>query len=306
MNTLERIMVGLDLSEMDDTLIRYAAFLCSQTPVEKVYFIHVEKSLELPQQMDAIEKSGLAADESLCQLLEAKVLPHFEPISQVKVEVQVVEGNPLKELLHWSKIKEVDMVLVGRKLRLRGSGVLPHMLLRNGRVSVLFVPEHAVPVLRRIVVSIDFSEYARVALEHVLHTVIRKPGIEVMCLYIYHVPTGYITLGIPHEEFEERMRGFAYEKFDRVLEQFPELGSRASLKLVKEDDTSNLGEQIVLEAKRARADMLAIGAKGKTAAALFVLGSVTEKILRYDSDIPLIVFKKGNEQLSYLDALIGE
>ncbi len=299
-------MVGLDLSEMDDTLIRYAAFLCTLIPIEKVYFIHVERSLDLPQElMQDLQRSGLPVDESLCQMLEAKVLPYFEQMPQVKAEVQVAEGDPLRTLLHWDKVKQIDVVLVGRKLRLRGSGVLSQKLLRTGKESVLFVPENAEPVMRRIVVSIDFSEYSMMALDHVLHSVVNTPGIEIICLHLYQVPTGYITLGIPHDEFEERMKGFAYEKFDRVLEQFPELGSRACLKLVKEESGSDIGEQIVLEAKRARADMLAIGAKGKTAAALFVIGSVTEKILRYDSDIPLLVFKKEEEQLGLIDAIIG-
>ncbi|MBD1396079.1 universal stress protein [Pontibacter sp. JH31] len=306
MNTLKRIMVGLDLSEMDDTLIRYTAFLCSISEIEKVYFIHAEKSLEIPTEVLEDMPNVIPADERLKVALEDKVRQYFGPDHRTQMAVQVVEGTPLKELLHWSKIKQIDMVLVGRKLRLRGSGVLAHKILRTGRMSVLFVPENAHPVLNHIVVSVDFSEYSLMALDRILHSALTRPEVQITCLHIYQVPTGYITLGMRYEDFDERMQGFARDKFEQVVARFPELGDRANLKLVKQGNDDDMGELIVVEAKREQADMLVIGAKGKSAAALFVLGSVTEKILRHNNDIPMIVYKKSNEAIGFLDALLSE
>jgi nucleotide-binding universal stress UspA family protein len=305
MNTLKRIMVGLDLSEMDDTLIRYTAYLCSISQIEKVYFIHAEKSLDIPAEIMESMPNGMPADEKLRGALEEKVHQYFGPESQARVEVQVVEGSPLKELLHWSKVKKIDMVLVGRKLHMRGSGVLAQKILRTGRMSVLFVPENVHPVLNHIVVSVDFSEYSLMALERMLDSALARPEVQITCLHAYQVPTGYITLGMSYEEFDERMKGFAVDKFEQVLQRFPELAERAKLKLVKQDNDDDMGELIVLEAKRARADLLVIGAKGKSAAALFVLGSVTEKILRHNDDIPMIVYKKAKEEIGFLDALLS-
>lgn len=307
MNTLKRIMVGLDLSQMDDTLIRYTAFLCSISEIEKVYFIHAEKSLDLPAElMQGVQQQGVPADERLRGALEEKISHLFRPERQVEVAVQVVEGSPLKELLHWSKVKQIDMVVAGRKLHLRGSGVLAQKILRSSRMSVLFVPENVEPRLNHIVVSVDFSEYSMMALDRILHSALARPEVQITCLNVYEVPTGYITLGISYEEFDKRMQGFAHDKFNQVLAHFPELQDRARLKLVKLENESDMGELIVLEAKRARADMLVIGAKGKSAAALFVLGSVTEKILRHNDDVAMIVYKKKKEELGFLDALLGE
>ncbi|MDX5422506.1 MAG: universal stress protein [Hymenobacteraceae bacterium] len=306
MNTLNRLMVGLDLTIMDETLINYAAFLAAELQIEKVYFIHVEKSLEVPNELlQNLQRENLPADETIRQAIEAKVFPAFERMPQVGVEVLVEEGSPLKELLHWSKVKQVDMMLVGRKLRLRGSGVLAQKLLRTGRVGVLFVPEtYDRPNLQRVVVSTDFSEYSEMALDRVLHSALAKPEIRVICLHVYQVPTGYRTLGISYEDFDKRMRGFAEEKFNNLMKRFPELGDRAELMLVRQEDEDEIGELVVMESKRARADMLVVGAKGMSAAALFVLGSVTEKILRHDMDIPLMIFKKKDEEIGFLDALL--
>lgn len=298
-------MVGLDLTPMDATLIPYAAFLCAELKVEKVYFIHVEKSLELPTELlQGLERTDVPADEGIHNMIMSKVGPAFRDVP-TEVEVLIEEGTPLKELLHWSKVKQVDLMLVGRKLRLRGSGVLAQKILRTGRVGVLFVPETFEPRLRQIVVSVDFSKYSEMALDRVLHSALAKPDIHVVCLHVYQVPTGYRTLGMTYESFDERMRGFAQEKYNNLLSRFPELQERAELKLVRQDDEADIGELVVLEAKRSRADLLVIGAKGMSAAALFVIGSVTEKILRYDMDIPLMVFKNKDEQIGFLDALLN-
>jgi nucleotide-binding universal stress UspA family protein len=292
---------------MDDTLIKYAAFLCAELQVKEVCFIHVEKSLEMPGELlQSMLREKLSAVEGVRLMISEKLKPVFDQLPGVDVELKVEEGNPLKELLHWAKLKDADLLLVGRKLRMRGSGVLAQKILRTGRLSVLFVPETFEPRLRRIVVSMDFSKYSEMALERVLHSTLSKPDVQLVCLHVYQVPTGYITLGMSYEEFDERMRGFAQEKYNQLLAHFPELKDRAELLMVRQQEQDDTGELVVMEAKRARADLLVIGAKGLSAAALFVLGSITEKVLRHDSDIPLLVFKNKDEELGFLDALLSK
>lgn len=299
-------MVGLDLTEMDDNLIQYTAFLSEQPAVEKVIFIHTEKTIEVPDELiESFTRRNQPADSSVKSMIEAKVLPYFENLPHVQVEVKVIEGTPVRELLSLSKEQKIDLIIVGRKIHLRGSGILPQKLLRSGRVSVLFISENAEPVLNCMVVSIDFSDYSMMALNQMLHSALNRRNVEIICLHIYEVPSGYITLGKSFEEFDERMQGFARIKFDQVLADFPELRDRASLKLVRKENEDDIGELIVVQAKKEKADILVIGAKGKSAAALFIMGSVTEKILRHNDSIPLIVFKKKNEELGFLDALLS-
>ncbi|PRY15596.1 nucleotide-binding universal stress UspA family protein [Pontibacter ummariensis] len=306
MNTLNRLMVALDLTQIDLVLIDYAAFLSAALEVEKVYFIHVEKSLELPAGFP--QEGGrkeVSAGEGIRQMINSEVQPAFANVPRTEVEILVEEGTPLKELLRWSKDKEVDLMLVGRKLRLRGSGVLGQKLLRSGHLGVLFVPESYEPRLRRIVVSVDFSEYSEMALDRVLHSALARPEVHVICLNVYQVPSSYHTMGMSYEEYDTRMRMFAEDKYKKLTSHFPELRDRAELVLVRQEGNDDIGELIVMEAKRARADMLVVGAKGMTAMAHFVLGSVTEKVLRYDMDIPLLVFKNKKEDVGFLDALLG-
>jgi len=190
-------------------------------------------------------------------------------------------------------------------LRLHGSGAVGQKLLRHGRISVLFVPETFEPRLRKVVVSLDFSRHSEMALDRVNHFALVQPDVQVACLHVYQVPNGYITLGMSYEDFDKRMQDIAHEKYENLMERFPNLQSRAAFVLVRQGEHSDVGAMLVMEAKRLRADMLVMGAKGMTTVAVYVIGSVTEKVLRHDMDIPLLVFEnKDEEKLGFLDAIM--
>ena len=58
-------------------------------------------------------------------------------------------------------------------------------------------------------------------------------------------------------------------------------------------------------ALRSEADLIVIGARGKTDAATVILGSTTEKLLAVDKGTPLMVIKKKGQTLGFLDALFS-
>ncbi|MBC5773356.1 universal stress protein [Pontibacter sp. KCTC 32443] len=307
MDELKNLLVALDHTKMDEVLVCYTAFLCSLMPIEKVHFVHVRRRQEIP--MEVLKNLNITENTSEPEFpieeMEQLVRLYMSSNNKVRTDVQISDGSPIKELLKLIKEKDIDLVVCGRKLRLHGSGILPHKLVHSGKTSVVLVPEIASPELNRIVVSIDFSEYSLMTIRYILQMTKMLPELEIICLHVYEVPSGYITLGITHDLFEEQIRRFAEEKYQKLLTQIPELKERAYLKLVRKNIPEDTGEVLVLEAKRAKANLLVIGARGLSATSLFLMGSVTEKVIRYNAEIPLIIFKKKNESLGFVDALIG-
>ncbi|WP_162426308.1 universal stress protein [Pontibacter pudoricolor] len=307
MQTLKKLLVTMDFTRMDEIEVNYTAFLCSILPIEKIYFVYVRRkqniSQEVLQSLKLTEEP--APHPEALQEMQNLVQHYFGDNKKVQTEVLVKDGDPLKELLKISKLYDVDLIVTGRKLRLRGSGILSHNLVHTGGISVLLIPETAETVLQHVVVSIDFSEYSKMTLTYVQQLASLRPNLQVTCLHVYEVPTGYITLGISYDEFEARTRHFAEEKFYKLMAEFPELQAITSLSLVRKDLQDDTGEVVVLEANRARADLLVVGARGIYGATLLLMGSVTEKVIRANDDIPLLIIKKKNEHLSFLDALIG-
>lgn len=307
MYTLKKLLVTMDFTRMDEIQVRYTAFLCSLLSIEKVYFVYVRRKQDIPQevlQSLKLTEVPLTHPEAL-QEMQKLVRHYFGSIKNVQTEVLVKDGDPLKELLKVTKQHDIDLIVTGRKMRLRGSGILSHKLVHTSGVSVLLIPETAVHKLQHVVVSLDFSEYSKMTLAYVQQLASTRPDLEITCLHVYEVPTGYITLGVSYEEFEARIRHFAEEKFDKLMSVFPELQGRADLCLVRKNIQDDTGEVVVREAKRARADLLVVGARGMFGATLLLMGSVSEKVIRKNDEIPLLIFKKKNEHLSFLDALIG-
>ena len=71
-------LVALDLTEMDEHIIRYTAMISKLMSLERILFVHVEKNLELPP--DLMEKfPDLMAplDESIKEDIKNKVEKHF-------------------------------------------------------------------------------------------------------------------------------------------------------------------------------------------------------------------------------------
>ncbi|MBV6647441.1 MAG: universal stress protein, partial [Cyclobacteriaceae bacterium] len=117
-------LVGLDLTEMDDHLVQYAAMISKVFPMERIFFVHVAKDLQLPDDL-LKEYPGLLdpLDDSIETDIQKNVDQHFEG-SAVETVCIVKEGNPIEKMLKLSKVKDVDLILMGRKKSLQGSGIV--------------------------------------------------------------------------------------------------------------------------------------------------------------------------------------
>src|SRR5690606_39158711 len=125
MKFFSKAMIGLDLTEMDDILIKKTAIFIKFLGIQKCYFLHVAKNLEIPQNiLDQYPNLTSAADESIEAVFQSKLKEYNFP-EEIETEVFVEEGgHPLDTFLRWAKIKDVDLVIMGRKDNLSGNGVL--------------------------------------------------------------------------------------------------------------------------------------------------------------------------------------
>ncbi len=302
MYDFKRILVGLDLSELDETLIGYCNLLAEILPLEKIYFFHVAKTLELPEETRDKYPDLLAPmDESIKSGIQHKIDSFFNN-KGVEYEVLVAEGNPTEKIIKWSGIKEVDLLVMGRKTSLKGSGVLPGKLTKVLHCSLLFVPENFEAKCKKILVPVDFSNNSAMAIKMATKISDQK-DIQVVALHSYEVPTGYHATGKSYDEFAEIMRGHAINDYKKFTNKNGIDGDAIPclLKLnehsVSVDDTINNAEDI-------KADMIVMASKGRSSMANFILGSFAEKMTLINNKIPLLVVKNKADNLSFFEALL--
>lgn len=302
-NKFRVLLAGLDLSDMDTQVIAYSAMLCKNLDVERIYFVHVAKSLELPERIyEEYPDTFAPVDESLEKELSKKIALAFSEVPDVECIVEVLEGNAIDKLLRFIKIKQVDMILMGRKLNLKGSGLISSRLAMKSPCSLLLIPENHTPGLNRIVVPVDFSSHSALAVEYASEIAV-PTGAELSCINLYKVPSGYHATGKSFEEFAEIMRINAQKEFDHFLKKhaFQEDVRHCAFVL---DESQEHADLILEEAEASQADLIILGSRGRTATSAILIGSLAEKLTYKNNNIPLLIAKEKGENMTFLEALL--
>ena len=303
MYQIERLLVGLDLSEMDSVLIKYTSHLAKIFQCDKIYFFHVTKSFELPDEIRKKYPDLLApTDESISESIQKMVAIEWESEYECEKVIEVKEGNPSEQLLRWISIKEVDMLVMGRKKDLKGSGVLPGKIARVAQTSLMMVPEKAQFELKSMLVPVDFSKHSKLAMEQAISIAENDSLIKISALNVYTVPIGYHKTGKSYGEFAAIMKGHAANDFREFMKRndFP---TNIDCHFILDDDDSP-ADKVFGFAKMQNADIILMGSKGRTGIASILLGSITEKVINYGSEIPLMVVKEKGENMGFLKALL--
>jgi len=297
----EVLMVGLDLTEMDDVIINYLDILLKSKPFSKVFFVHIAKKLEMPD--DIMEKyPDLLAplDESIAYGIEKKVEHLFSEISS-DFDVIVQEGSPLENFLRLSKIKNADLIVLGRKKNLKGSGLIAGHIVRRSPASILFVTENFSSEIKNILVPVDFSKHSALAFE-AASKFKAKSNSEIRFSHVYSVPSGYYKTGKSYDEFAEIMKGHAISDLGHFLKR-NKISEEIPCDYLLSNDEPR-AELISNHATENAVDLIVIGSRGRTTSSAILIGSIVEKVLLLDSDIPILIVKNKGENMSFFEAIM--
>lgn len=308
MHSIKRIMVGLDLSYMDKQLVEYTAFLCYYLKPEKVYFINVQEDLEAKDFLeDQFPEIKLPKDEQVEADMRALIEENFPDHADFNTSWELVEGSPKKEILRWTHIKDIDLLIVGRKKSYHGSGLVPQQLARKITCSILFVPEETDFGLKEILVPSDFSEYSKMAMDEALTLANVDEDMHILCQHIYSVPYGYYKTGKTEAEFAQIMKEYAAEKYQAyaksMADKIQETNNTLEPVFSYEHKRQSPAFQIHALASERKVDMIIIGARGHNAATALFLGSVAEKLIKLVEDIPLWIVKRKEKSFSFFDLI---
>ncbi|MDN3203828.1 universal stress protein [Algoriphagus sediminis] len=301
MKNFSKALVGLDLTEMDDVLIKKTILFLEFLGIEKCYFIHVSKNLAIPQEIiDNYPDLVAPGDESVEAIMKDK-LHQFNFPSSVEVEVFAEEGDhPLDTFLRWARIKDVDLIVMGRKETLEGSGSLAKGVAKKAPCSILMLQEKRPPGLpEKIMVPTDFSSHNHMIFEFG-ERIASEMNAEMVPVNIYEVPHGYSKTGKSFEEFSAIMKKNAQTDYKNFLKEHQNKKVKCQFILRKKNHD---GEILLAHAEEIEADMILIGSRGKSKSAALMLGSTAEELIEVNNKIPMLIFKKKGENIGFFEAL---
>jgi nucleotide-binding universal stress UspA family protein len=292
MRPVKTVMVCLDLTEMDDMLIRYSIYFSQLLgEVGKIIFAHNIK-FDYPEEAGAlIDRLDKPLGELIGDIITEKVTGHFEavdpaPSFEVVVKEDASTAHALAEL---AEAEGVDLTISGKKISYQGSGLVAESLLRiaDFHSDLLLVPETAFHQISNIVVATDFSEASKAALERGLY-IQKQTKANLNCQHVFSIPAHYFPY-IPVGNMQKGLRQNAEERWEEFVETH-DLADPGELEcaLVFNDGKST-AQTIYDYALREKKDLIVIGSKGKGALTTIVLGSVAVRLVQADSHIPLWV-----------------
>ncbi|WP_143961642.1 universal stress protein [Litoribacter populi] len=305
MYQIKKLIVCLDQTALDETLVKFASFVASINRTEKVYFINVIRNLNIPKEV--LKEFPNLIDNMVSERktqMKDVVDENFDHNLPADISLVVKEGQLSKKILKLAHEKSADMIIVGRKVNLPGTSVVTQRLARRASCSLLIVPEGSVPNANRILVPSDFSDYSKDAMEEAILIAEKNGGdVEIFCQNVFTVPSGYHFTGKSYQEFTDIMQNHAEVNYKKFIRKIDTKGINITPLYTKDEDEDPV-EDILQKALELQVDGIIIGAKGRTAATALFIGSLAERLIQLNDKLPLMVTRPKGKNAGLLDYIL--
>ena len=299
MKKFRRIMVGLDGKSSDTFILQHISKIKESFDLQKIYFVHITESLALPDDSELRYAQHLAPlDESIKKVLKSEIDSILKPEEGLSYEVIVKEGNPAEQLVKLIKVKQIDLLVLGRKPK-PGITYFSRLLANQAPCSVIFVPKTLSAEYRKILVPLDFNSVSKQALADAFAYKDDHSKTEIIPVHFSGVPTGYTKTGKTYSEYTAQLR-------KKVKKRFRQLMPSSQVKDVTLilDKKENVAKKIFNYSLRKGADMIMIGSKGRTKIASFLMNSVAAKLVELTYHVPILIDKRKGQSLNTVNALM--
>ncbi|RMG86758.1 MAG: hypothetical protein D6714_03625 [Bacteroidetes bacterium] len=294
---VNQALVALDLTATDADIIRYLSFIGRYLPIKSYHFLHVVPYFEptdpfFLQNVEALEKIW-ERNDLIVQEMDSEVSEAFADYDSIMHQYEVAAGNPLSELLKAAEAYESDLVVIGTKREDSGFGILARNLIRKVKSSALVVPQQVETKLETILVPIDFSGFSANALETAATLGSRmKKAPKLVCVHVFELPSlSVYASGTDRAKFAGAMEVQAREAMDIFLEKFAADYPGEIMTHIIDQEGGPVAPYLFDVAKMEHADLIVMGAKGHSPVERLFIGSVTERMLNINKDIPTLVIK---------------
>ncbi len=278
-----KILVGLDLSQMDMHLVEYLHTLDRLFEIESVTFLHNIKLGELSRELlssGVLKKIYAKIKTDLQNSVERAGLtfPY-----RVEVQMESLSETAFEQVYRKDKY---DLLILGRKQKLNGNGALAYKLVRLFPGATLFVPETFRTPIRVVVEAITFSRYTRSILGWGtwFRQNQRVSGIK---HWAVHVSKPFYTPFMGTREMEQVIQMDINKKKEKW--QSLAVGSE-DLEIISAQD-QNISSTIQKYLSQKKADVLILGVKSNSKIRELFMGSVANELLQYPSNVCLLFVK---------------
>ncbi|OHX68334.1 universal stress protein [Flammeovirga pacifica] len=301
MSVFKRTIIALDGTDKDIPLLKHASKYIQRNEIEKIYFIHVQESLDLPEEVIEKYPDMLSPlDESIKKDMEELISEHLPFAKELNHELMIEEGDPAETIIKISKRKQASLVILGKTDKKNKTGAIARKIASFSPASIMFAPELLNEEAPKVILPIDFSDTSKEALEQVEEIAQLIDNVEVTAINCYKVPSGYSSTGKSYEEVAKVLEEVSQKKLNHFVSKTKN-SDGITTKSVLISDAESVFDAIYKTVKAEGANIVVVGSKSRTWMASMILSSTAEQLLQSDLNIPLLIYKNKKKTLDIFD-----
>lgn len=284
MKNLKKIALAADLTEMDETILRFIKGYDKLFDFDELCIIHQIEIEEVSAELQAVlDKKGLTLEQLIRKEIQSNVDAVFGS-ENTHIHIYIHPRPDFSELVHWVNKSKFDLFFLGKKMGLEGSGVFSSKMVRLLSCNLILVPETAKPTITKIISPIDFSSYSSRVLE-VSELIASNTDAELIPLHILRIGIHYFPFLGSEKKIQKSLEKEAMEKFAK-LKKKTNVNAELETLLVESEP---IGTAIFKKAKEYKADLIIISKKGKSDDSDLLLGSVAEDLISNEKNITVAI-----------------
>lgn len=299
----DNILICLDLTDMDDSLINYSNYIVESFKPKSITFIHVMDTYEIPEELsDSLSDSHRPLNEIILEEIQEKVDAIFSYADTLKPSVVLESGITTEKIVQFARKNKTDLALMGKKIGFAGEGGVVKNIIGLIPSSVLLISETTPYNISRIMVRTNFAKPSYAAY-HMASLIAKETQADIEFHHVYKLPYNYFPeqtslalqkLKIQLDPYMEKQ----YNKFVKKYKLPKDIPFEYSVDL-KGDEAQSLYNYAV----RNRFDLVLTGTRLKSQLANVIMDSTSEKLASVEKNIPVLIVKDSKESVGFLKAL---
>lgn len=299
----DNILVCMDLTEMDESLINYASFMNQTFDVKKITFVHVMDKYEIPEELaDSFEDDQAPLDEILREDIEGKIDKFFDKSAGADYKIELLTGSTSEKIIDYARKNNVNLTLLGKKVGFIGKGGVTRDIIGLVSSSVLLVSETSRHSIEKILVRTNFGKPSVLAWNSAQFFA-KKLNAKMEMHHVYKLPYHLFPEQTPQAviKLKKQLQPYIEKQFDKfVAKNNLEKNINFSFSLdIKGDEAQSLYNYAI----RKQVDLIVTGTRLKSKLANVILDSTSTKLASVDKNVPILIVKDTHHSVGFLKAL---
>lgn len=284
------ILVGIDLSEMDQHIIEYTEAIESILKPSKIVFLHNLKISELPKNLLTEDKLAIII-KNITHKIETQIQKK-KPAYNYEIKIMT---EAFSEIAFKSEAKKqkTNLLLLGNKQHLEGSGGLSQKLMRLLNCSTLLIPETAHLPIQKVISAVDFSTHTRSIINwaELFKNNSENEKIEHESLYI----SKFNWSLFPTMSDKELQKATLNDCSKKEKEWQTNYSDSSKLNIAVAGDKS-IATVLLTQSNRTNADLIILGMQGITSITDLFIGSIANAVIQRPTDLALLLVKSTSKK----------